>query len=56
MTEVRSAALALPGLAALQRLDGPLQCNDLARQESFADEVLVGLASCSLERMFTLTI
>jgi hypothetical protein len=49
MTEGRPLALAITGQAALQRLDGPLQRNDLARQEIFADEVLVGLASCGLE-------
>src|ERR1035441_4027213 len=51
MTEVRPGALSLPRLAALQRLDGPLQRNDLARQEIFADEVLVGLTSSGLEQV-----
>ena len=48
MTEVRPAALALAGLAALQGLNGPLQRHDFARQQIFADKVLVGFATGGL--------
>src|ERR1019366_1356213 len=51
MTEVRTASLALPSLAALQRLDGPFQRNDLARQKIFAGEILVSLAAGGLEEV-----
>jgi hypothetical protein len=51
MTEVRPASLALPSLTALQGLDGPFQRNDLARQQIFADKVLVGLTSGGLKEV-----
>ena len=51
MTEVRPAALALAGRAPLYGLDGPLQRDDFAGEQVFADEVFVGLAAGGLEQI-----
>ena len=48
MTEVRPAALALAGLAALQGLNGPLERHDFAGQQVFAHEVFVRFAARGL--------
>ena len=44
-------ALPFARFAALQRLDGPFQSNDLAGQQIFADKVFVCLPSGGLEEI-----
>jgi hypothetical protein len=46
-----SMTLPFAGVPPLQRLNGPFECDDFARQEIFADKILVSFTACRLKQI-----